>query len=265
MSRRRQKNPLVGRILLASVAAHVVVIPVLAYFGAFKKIEQSFHHQEVTIVPASPEKEKPVAPKEEPKKAAAPEKKASGQQESKAAKSDLNQPKVAASSAPAGVGDAGASVNPQGNGKAGEIPKTASPGPSAGTGGGGDAPKVAETKPVVKPVAEAPVKPKEEPKPEPKPVEKKAPVFVSAEPIDQPSPEIPDDLRDAAMDKSTAVMISVTEIGSAGAVSVASSSGVAELDSLAVRAAKKWRFKPATRDGEPVPGRVRLHVRFKVD
>ena len=267
---RRRKNPLLGRILIISVVVHVIAIPILAYFGAFKKIEQSFHRQEVTIVPLPPEKDKPVAPRAEPKKAAAPEKKAPGQQASKSVKSDPNQPKVAASTAPPGAGDAGGpTVNPQGNGKAGEVPKPAGQGPGNGTGTGTGPGTGTGTEPPKEKAKASPERNNGEAKPDPtskpKVPEKKTPVMVSAEPLDQPSPEIPDDLRAEALDKSTVVMISVSPSGSASDVSVVSSSGVSELDDLALRAARRWKFRPATRDGEPVAGHVRLHVRFKVD
>ena len=47
-------------------------------------------------------------------------------------------------------------------------------------------------------------------------------------------------------------------------VTVSQSTGNNELDRIALDAAKQWRFKPATRDGQPVESRVRLHIEFQV-
>jgi TonB family protein len=36
-----------------------------------------------------------------------------------------------------------------------------------------------------------------------------------------------------------------------------------ELDDAAIKAVKKWKFAPATKDGEPVPVKVNLEVSFR--
>ena len=64
MSRRRKGNKLLGRILLISVAAHVVIVPVLARFGVFEKLQRDFAAANVTVVPTPPEeKDKATAKK----------------------------------------------------------------------------------------------------------------------------------------------------------------------------------------------------------
>jgi len=267
MSRRRQQNPLLKRILLVSVVAHVIAIPVLAKFGVFEKVKQQRVSRGVNVEALPPEKEKPVAPKAEQKKAASTAKKLGGQA-NKGAKSNLNQPKVVASSAPAGAGGEGdPTVSTEGSGKVGSVP-TENSKPETKTEPPKTEPtKNTETKPKEEPKTE-PTKPKpeeklkEEPKAEPA---KHSPVLVAPEPVEQPQPEIPDDLRAEAIDKTTVVMIDVQADGTAGKVAVLTSSGVDELDAIALRAAKRWKFKPATSDGAPVSGRVRLHVHFKVD
>lgn len=45
-------------------------------------------------------------------------------------------------------------------------------------------------------------------------------------------------------------------------VEVAQSSGAADLDEAAVVAARQWTFTPATRDGKPVPSRIKLPFHF---
>ncbi|MBX9748234.1 MAG: energy transducer TonB [Roseococcus sp.] len=47
-------------------------------------------------------------------------------------------------------------------------------------------------------------------------------------------------------------------------VTVARSSGSPMLDAAARRAVLEWRFRPATRDGEPVPGTIRTSVHFRL-
>jgi protein TonB len=47
-------------------------------------------------------------------------------------------------------------------------------------------------------------------------------------------------------------------------VNVARSSGSPMLDAAARRAVQEWRFRPATRDGEPVPGTIRTSVHFRL-
>lgn len=265
---RRKKNPLLGRILVVSVAVHVVALPVLAYFGAFKKVQASIMGPVVEVVPppAPPEKEPPPPEekKEDEKKPDAPKE----NQGEKEAKAPLNQPRVAAAS-----GDGGPSstptVNPEGTGKAGEVPTVAGNGTGNGTANAN--PSRPET-PAVTPRPEAKAEPSVKPPAPTVPVEAApkatpphVPVLASAEPIDQPLPEVPDDLRAESLDKSTVVMVVVNASGKADSVSLASSSGMPELDELALKAVRRWTFRAATRDGEPVSGKVCVHVRFKVE
>ena len=51
MRRRRQKNPLLMRIIVISVAVHIVALPVLAHFGAFKKIQEHFVEAKIVVLP----------------------------------------------------------------------------------------------------------------------------------------------------------------------------------------------------------------------
>src|SRR5579862_2828410 len=70
MRRRRQRNPLLMRIIVISIIVHIIALPILAHFGAFKKIQQ--HFVEVTAVrlpppPAEPDKKAPETKKKTPK------------------------------------------------------------------------------------------------------------------------------------------------------------------------------------------------------
>jgi len=58
--------------------------------------------------------------------------------------------------------------------------------------------------------------------------------------------------------------VEVLADGKAGAVEVAKTSGSEDLDQAAVKAARKWRFKPAQRDGHAIPVWVEVPVRYQL-
>ena len=68
MRRRKQRNPLLMRIIVITIVAHLVALPVLAHFGAFKKIQQQFIVGEVKMVTLPPP---PTVKPEEKKQAKA--------------------------------------------------------------------------------------------------------------------------------------------------------------------------------------------------
>ncbi len=271
MRRRKQRNPLLMRILVVSVVAHLIALPILAKFGAFKKIQKQF--VEVSMVKmAPPPPDKPEVKKEakvKPPKPTQTAKKAantSAHQQRSAMRTNLNQPKVAVA-AGAGAGDTGGSVE-QGSGKAGEIPT-----PKADT----TAPTIKEaepkpeTKPAMKPDApktEVAVAKPEAPKtelPVVKPEPKHDPVFTEVAQTFAPQPTIPDSLRSEALDKTVVVEITVGADGLPSDVKLGASTGSDDLDRIALETAHKWKFKPATRDGQPIESHVRLHIEFQVN
>jgi protein TonB len=276
MRRRRQKNPLLGRIIAISILAHIILLPILAYFGAFKKIQEHFVQTQMVVLPP-PEvaKEKPVEKKETKAKktaVASKSKSSASHTQAHASHSNVPQPHIAVAAGDKG-GDGGPAVE-EGNGKAGVVPVDPNAGKPVGTTEN-TKPVEQPAKPVVteqpkpeKPVVTAPVKPVEQPKPPvvEMPVTPKAPVFTAAQPIDdsQPKPSIPDDLRSDAIDKTVVVECTVGEDGSPMQVKAVQSTGNDELDRRALDAAKKWRFKPATKDGQPVIGKVRIFIEFQV-
>src|SRR5438270_221700 len=149
MSRRRRKgNNLLTRILLISVVVHVIAIPILAKFGAFEKIRRQFMTNTVTVLPPPPpEKEKPIERKEAQKKQVAKAKGPNSANKAMARSNAPHPPVVASTAAPSGTGDAGPSIDPNGTGKAGVVPKPDS-NPGALGNGGGSQP---ETKPQPQP------------------------------------------------------------------------------------------------------------------
>ncbi|HTQ11812.1 MAG TPA: TonB family protein [Fimbriimonadaceae bacterium] len=263
MSRRRRKgNKLLARILLISVAVHVIAVPILAKYGAFDKIRREFVTNTVTVIPPPPpDTEKPVEKKVEQKKQLARARGSSHASRAQARSNAPHPPVVASNAAPTGQGDNGPTINPNGTGTPGVVPK--------GTGPTGLATNPGTTKPATEPVATPAttpaVKPATKPDVKPAPVQPHVPVIVTAEAVYQPQPQVPDDLRADALDKTCVVEISVGADGDPASVKIDTSCGIDELDQIALDAARKWRFKPATADGSPIPSIVRLHVEFKVD
>lgn len=76
-------------------------------------------------------------------------------------------------------------------------------------------------------------------------------------------PEIPSRLRTEALQASFTAVFTVHADGSAD-VQTVRSTGNAELDRLALAAARQWRFAPATCGGEPVESYLRLEIEFQV-
>ena len=273
MRRRNQKNPMLMRIIGISILFHIIALPILAHFGALKKIQAQFAGPQIVFVPPPPppETEKHEAKKAVKHQAAARSPHAQARPGPARPKSNLNTPHVL------------------------EVAKTSDTGPAVeqGTLDPGVKPteksiatrpveteKPVETvKPIEKPIEKPVEKPVETVKPVEKPVEKPAeaikpiervkpaaPLYTAAEPMGdrQPQPTIPDELRAEALDKTCIVEFIVGPDGRPTTVRIATSTNVQQLDQLALDAARQWRFRPATRDGQPVESRVRLHIEFQV-
>ena len=279
MRRRRQKNPLLGRIIGISVLVHIIMLPILAHFGAFKKIQEHFVQTQMVVLPP-PEvaHEKPVVKPTKTAKAKVPAplkgKTSPNHSQAHANHSNLPQPHIAVAQGGKGGAD-GAGSAPEGSGKAGEVPVDPNAGKPIAKVDNTNTVDPQPVKPVVpevkqpdKPIVQAPVKQADPVKPPlpTVPVTPKEAVFTAAQPLDdsQPKPTIPDALRSDALDKTFVAEFTVGEDGAPMAVKAVQSTGNDELDRRALDAAKKWRFKPATRDGQPVVGRVRLFIEFQV-
>ncbi|MCH6485268.1 TonB family protein [Pseudoxanthomonas sp. LH2527] len=157
------------------------------------------------------------------------------------------------------------------------LPIEALPEPlSTGTGASGmdepaprpapeERPQLVEEKPMPVPVSETPLPATPGDAPAPTATVPLAPGDVPVPiPGQTPAPEYPA----AAMrngDQGT-VMVRV-EVGADGvptSVDVAQRSGSRDLDRAAVTAVRQWRFQPAQRDGQPVPGAVTVPIDFKM-
>lgn len=78
-----------------------------------------------------------------------------------------------------------------------------------------------------------------------------------------PAPEYPQDARKAKLSGQVIVAMIVDSNGQPQNVHVARGLGN-ELDEKAVEAVQQYRFKPATRDGEPVPVNLKVEVNFRM-
>ena len=77
-----------------------------------------------------------------------------------------------------------------------------------------------------------------------------------------PDPEYPDEERQKKHQGVVVLMVVVTSEGKAANIQVIKSPD-SGLDKLAVEAVRKWRFKPAKKDGAPVTAKVPIQVTFR--
>lgn len=87
-----------------------------------------------------------------------------------------------------------------------------------------------------------------------------APTDVAA--IDTPPPEYPVQLACAGIGGTTELMVVIGPEGTLTDVKLNRSSGQAALDEAAQSKVKTWRFKPATRNGKPIPQTIKVPVAF---
>ncbi len=257
MSRRRKKNTLLPKMIGIALLINAILLPILAQFGVFKSAGGKRSLTQVELVKLPPAEKKPPVPKKTPKKIAA-------------------KPHSAGRKAAAHTSVARRTPS-------GPPPvRVVAAGPSAGAiGGAGDAgitgtqtgpitPPVAPlTSPPPTPVIAPPAAPVPEPTPPaPKPVPAPMPIahlptLQAAVPLAQPHPEIPEDLRGSELNSIFEGVFTIHTDGTA-TVKTVSGTGNSTLDALALDAARRWKFRPATRDGEPVESYLRLKVEFDV-
>ena len=257
MSRRRKKNTLLPKMIGIALLINAILLPILAQFGVFKSAGGKRSLTQVELVKLPPAERKPPVPKKIPKKVAAkphPAGRKAATHASVARRAPSGPPPVRvvaagpSAGASSGVGDSGI----------------------IGTGSGAALPTV--TPPVIPPPAPVvlppvthspvpePIPPKSIPAPPPPP---HIPTVRAAVPLSQPQPEIPEELRGAELNTTFEGVFTVHPDGTATVKTVAGT-GNPVLDSLALDAARRWKFRPATRDGEPVESYLRLKIEFDV-
>ena len=82
--------------------------------------------------------------------------------------------------------------------------------------------------------------------------------------IQTPPPAYPLELACAGIAGTSVLQVTVDTKGVPSIVSVAGSSGNAQLDQSAVTAVKAWVFEPATRGGQPVVQGLQVPVNFRL-
>jgi periplasmic protein TonB len=82
-------------------------------------------------------------------------------------------------------------------------------------------------------------------------------------PIYQPEPEYSEEARKAKWQGTVMLSLVVDETGKAVGIKVTKSLGLG-LDQKAIEAVEKWRFKPGTKDGKPVPVIASVEVNFRL-
>lgn len=87
---------------------------------------------------------------------------------------------------------------------------------------------------------------------------------VSPVPVKTPPPEYPDSMKRQSISGVVAVSVVIDETGAVTSATVAKSSNQ-EFEGPALAAVKKWKFKPAQKDGAPVKIKATVPIRFNVE
>jgi TonB family protein len=256
MRRRRQKNTLLPKMIGLAVLVNAILLPILAQLGVFKDI----HGQKLTqveLIKLPPPEKRPPPPKKTAKKAVKPHpaghKTAARPAAARHAPSGPPPVKVvAAGPSPGGAGGSGdPGITGSGSGVNPNPPLPAAP-----------QPPVTPPIPIAPAAPPAPAPPPPAPAPKP-PAPPAVPVLTAAVPLSQPKPSIPDDLQSSDLNTDFNALFTIHADGTA-TVKMVSSTGNSTLDMLALDAAKRWTFHPATRDGQPVQSFLRLRIEFDV-
>jgi len=237
-----------------AILINAILLPILATLGVFKA-KKGVTLMEVKLIPL-PKVKKIVQKKPPVKKVAKAKPRPAGHRQmarqapARPSPPNPNKPQVVV--AATGSGKSGPEFENNGTGAAGVLP--AAPSTAA-----------APNNPAPAPVPPAPVQPATplmQPSP-PAAAPPPVPVYTEAVPIDQPQPQIPDDLLGQDLHAVFDGYFTVHPDGTAD-VKMVQSTGNPELDDLALQSARKWTFRPGTKDGVPIVSYRRLEIRFDV-
>jgi len=251
--RRRAKNNLLPKMIGIAVLINAILLPVLAGLGVFKAKKGS-QNIDVKLIKLPPERKltqkKPPTKKiarSKPKPPTSGRHQATHLAQNHPSTPNPNQPKVVA-----GVGgkDTGRpTIDNNGTAQPGQV--TTQPAPT---------PPIADNTSPPAPTPQPPPAPETKPAP---PATPPAPVYVEAEPLTQPQPDVPDDLAGQDLHATFWGLFTIHPDGAVD-VKMVKSTGISELDEAALGAARKWTFKPATKDGSPIESYRRLRIDIDV-
>jgi protein TonB len=88
--------------------------------------------------------------------------------------------------------------------------------------------------------------------------------FVEAKPTFNPAPEIPSEASEKCFKSYCVARFFIDKDGKT-TVKILTKSGSNEIDDITVAALRRWKFKPAMLDGEPVDSTRRIKVEFEVN
>ena len=94
------------------------------------------------------------------------------------------------------------------------------------------------------------------------PVARPAVASTDATPISQPAPRYPQSAMRRGIGGTARVQATVAPDGSVERLELAEGSGNRDLDRAALEAVRRWTFKPATRNGQPVSSTVVVPLQF---
>ena len=89
-------------------------------------------------------------------------------------------------------------------------------------------------------------------------------VDVNPVPVKTPPPEYPTAMRRQSISGMVAVSIVIDDTGVVTSTKVVKTSQV-EFEEPAIEAVKKWKFKPAQKDGAPVKMKVTVPIKFNLE
>jgi protein TonB len=246
-----------------SLIANIVIWSLLAVIG--NQVVRSTQQAQIDasrIVVENKKQPKPPPPKPSPKAANKPTAKVKAQ----ARKSVPTAAPRLLTSGPATSGGPSENTAVSGNGKAGTL----------GTGNGNGKGNGEETKQPTPPPPTLPTPPTKPPEPPPvvtPPVKPTPPPPVIPKPVgesrdaeatDQIQPQIPDNLRNEAFKGFARIRVDIGPDGRA-ALSLNTSCGNADFDRLVLEAVRKWKWKPALKEGEPVASVQFVRINIEVD
>jgi periplasmic protein TonB len=88
--------------------------------------------------------------------------------------------------------------------------------------------------------------------------------YKVAEPVFSPEPEISPELQEQCF-KSCCIAKFLIKADGDTSVRLLSSSGSSEVDEIAIQTLRRWRFRPAQLDGQPVESSRKIRVEFEIE